>query len=101
MSQTKERGSDVLWSGKFSELGRFDAPPALYPTVYLEEPTYTYMQVQLLALSTLGAHTKKVCPRENPYVERTLELRGTYQKSAPLPENPYVERTFEALGAHK
>ena len=59
------------------------------------------MQVRVLALSTLGAHTKNMCPRENPYVERTLELRGTYQKSVPLPQNPYVERTLEVFGAHK
>ena len=49
----------------------------------------------------LGAHTKRMCPYENPYVERTLGIRGTYQKNAPLPQNPYVERTFETFGAHK
>ena len=57
--------------------------------------------IHLHTIANLGAHTKKVCPYENPYVERTLEIRGTYQKSVPLPENPYVERTFEVFGAHK
>ena len=50
---------------------------------------------------TVGAHTKKMCPCESPLIERTLEFRGTCQKSVPLPQNPYVERTFEALGAHR
>lgn len=84
------------------EGGRGDAPAPLLGGSRAEEPASTYMQVCVLALlPNLGAHTKKRRPYENPYVERTLGIRGTYQKSTPLPQNPYVERTFETFGAQK
>ena len=76
---------------------------AIHPCAYIrlyvcEEPDASSFWGQA---KTVGAHTKKMCPCESPLIERTLEFRGTCQKSVPLPQNPYVERTFEALGAHR
>ena len=63
-SQTKELKSDAK-SGKFPELGRWDAPAPLLggsPQKYLHPPTYRLGGVLVLP----------------------TDFRGTYQKSVPL-----------------